>query len=411
MLKDNLSQADKELLNKEKEAASGMRKVLPQESKKGKAPASKPPASSTGTQSQKVAKDSGTSAGTGNTSGGASSSSRPHQPNPPPTNFNAEVASILKELNENQHKLNDRLDTLATRVDSLSYGYETEDYDYYEQFNDADTVESEQQNETSSVVSECLEPPSSEPPNKKQKTDSVFKNINIKFNTKEKVDPDIDEELAKFIKSAFIDGITEDDQTLLTKDVNRPGNCPALVKTRVNQSIWRLLKSHTQTDDSKMQSIQNNIIKAAINFAKILDQCGDEIDGNLVEMGTNALALLGQSSKLINNKRKEFHRSDLDVRYHYLTSSSLPYTADKLYGDEVNKNIKEIQDINRVGKNIGRGQSGSSRGAFRGRRPFKFGQGRGRARGRGRGMDHNTNFSAGGSNFAGPKNGRTGAKK
>ena len=51
-------------------------------------------------------------------------------------------------------------------MESLSYGYETEEYDYYEQFDDADTVEPEQQNETSSVVSKGLEPPSSEPPKK-----------------------------------------------------------------------------------------------------------------------------------------------------------------------------------------------------------------------------------------------------
>ena len=91
-----------------------------------------------------------------------------------------------------------------------------------------------------------------------------------------------------------------------------------------------------------------------------------------------------------------------------MSSSSLAYTADKLYGDEVNKNIKEIQDINRVGKNIGRGQSGVSRGGFRGMRPFRFGRGRAR----GRGSDHSPNYSASGSNFgAGPKNERAGTKK
>ena len=186
------------------------------------------------------------------------------------------------------------------------------------------------------------------------------------------MDSDVNEELAEFVNSAFIDGITEEHQTLLVKDINRPSNCPALVKTKVNQPIWRLLNSHTQTDDSKMQAIQNNIIKAATNFTKILHECGDDMGEAMVEMGTNALALLGQSNKLINNKRKEFHRTDLDVRYHYLTSSSLPYTADKLYGDEVNKNIKEIQDINRVGRNIGRGHSAVPRCVFKGRCPFRF---------------------------------------
>ena len=73
---------------------------------------------------------------------------------------------------------------------------------------------------------------------------------------------------------------------------------------------------------------------------------------HLVEMGTNALGLLGQTNRLINNKWKEFHKQDLDTKYHYLTSANFPYT-DNLYGDDINKNIKEIQDMNRLNKNVG----------------------------------------------------------
>ena len=64
------------------------------------------------------------------------------------------------------------------------------------------------------------------------------------------------------------------------------------------------------------------------------------------------------------------HKYDLDAKYHYLTSSSLPYT-DNLYGDDcdVNKNVREINDMNRIGRNVGRGYQ--SRGTFRGRQMFR----------------------------------------
>lgn len=402
MVKDSLSQADVILLNKEKEAGG---KRQPRDSKKGKDPVvSKTPAP--------------TSAKGPATSAGGASSKPSQQQVVNPVVFNAEVAGILKELNDNQHKISDKLESLSSRVDTLyEYPYEYEQGEQSEQYEahvyenaDLENLDPELSLEVSSVVSEI-----SEPPNKKQKTDSIFKNISEKFNPKEQVDSEINEELAEFINSAFIDGITDVKQTDLTKGINRPNNCTALVKTKVNQPIWRLLKPHTQTDDSKMQTIQNNVIKAATNFTKILNECGDTMGQNMVDMGTDALALLGQSNKLINNKRKEFHKTDLDVRYHYLTSSSLAYT-DKLYGDEVNKNIKEIQDINRLGRNIGRGFTGASRGGFRGRRPFRYSTpGRGRARGRGYGrggMDHQHNYNFGGSNYgAASKNGKTGAKK
>ena len=217
--------------------------------------------------------------------------------------------------------------------------------------------------------------------------------------------------MAMFVNSAFREGISDEKQTELVKDIHCPSNCNALVKTTVNQPIWRFLKPQTQTDDVKMQGIQNNVLKAAINFTKILNECGETMGQNMVELGTNALALLGQSNKQINNKRKEFHKSDksdLDIKYHYLSSSILPYT-DKLYGDDVNKNIKDIQDMKSLSKNIGRGSGAALRG-HRGPRPFRL-FGRCRARGYGRGISdshqqYNTLSSA-----TAPKNRKTGGKK
>lgn len=91
---------------------------------------------------------------------------------------------------------------------------------------------------------------------------------------------------------------------------------------------------------------------------------------------------------MINNRRKEMHRADLDPKYHYLASSSLPY-SDLLYGEDcdVNKNVREINDMNRIGRNVGRGRGSTN---FRGRRPFPRG---GRIRGRGRPMTDNQNVS------------------
>ena len=413
MVKDNLSIADVQMIQKEKEAT----KTLPKDSKKGKTPVTQ--------KTKEPAK--------GREGSGAVSASQSHaQPQGSSSaksklsseEFNAEVAGILKELHNNQNKFSDRLEKLSSRVDSLyDYSYdvsydaqyeETSDENYHVQHEDAyenvDPVcsEHDQSVDGESVVSE--------PPNKKQKLEagSVFKNINDKFNPKETVDNDINSELGDFINTAFREGISDDKQNELLKETHRPNNCPSLVKTTVNQPIWRLLKPHTQTDDIKMQSIQNNMVKAAINFTKVLNEYGESMSQEMIELGTNALTLLGQCNKQINNKRKEFHKVDLDAKYHYLSSQNLPYT-DKLYGDDVNKNIKEIQDINRLSKNIGRGTNPTSRGGFRGRRPFRFPQGRGRGRGRGYGRYHDQQqqYGLGASNSGSTvsKNGKMGTKK
>jgi hypothetical protein len=97
-------------------------------------------------------------------------------------------------------------------------------------------------------------------------------------------------------------------------------------------------------------------------------------DSEDLDWGSNTLALLGQANKLLNNRRKEMHKADLDPKYHYLASSSLPFT-DLLYGEDcdVNKNVREINDMNRIGRCVGRGYTNRGSTMFRGRHPFRRG--------------------------------------
>lgn len=68
------------------------------------------------------------------------------------------------------------------------------------------------------------------------------------------------------------------------------------------------MKPHSQTDDAKMLSIQNTVIKASISIVKFIHKTGESIDSQTLEVWSNVLALLGQSNKLIKNKRNELHK-------------------------------------------------------------------------------------------------------
>ena len=186
----------------------------------------------------------------------------------------------------------------------------------------------------------------------------------------------------------------------LLKDIHRPANTEALVRTRVNQGIWRLLKPSTQYEDNNMQQIQDLIVKATANIVKLTHKTAATQDSEDFDRVTDAIALLGQANKQINLRRKELHKSDLDPKYHYLASASFPFT-EYLYGEDtdVNKNIKDINDLNKIGRSMGRGYQ---RGSFRGRRPHPYNRGRGRVfRGRGQQPFHS----------APPKNLRAAPKK
>ena len=74
------------------------------------------------------------------------------------------------------------------------------------------------------------------------------------------------------------------------------------------------------------------------------------------------------------------HKSDLDPKYHYLASSSLPYT-EFLYGEDcdVNKNVREINDLNRIGRSLAKPfPAGRGSYSYRGQRFPRRSRGRGR---------------------------------
>ena len=90
------------------------------------------------------------------------------------------------------------------------------------------------------------------------------------------------------------------------------------------------------------------LLKASMNLVKLVEKlCLSHSEH--VELGTTAIALLAHANKIINTKRKDLHKSDLDYKYHYLASASLPYTG-LLYSNDmdVNNNVREINNMNRI---------------------------------------------------------------
>ena len=242
-----------------------------------------------------------------------------------------EVLSILKEMNSHVsaqgtrlEKQEEKLESLFNQFNEIYYAEPSyEPYDEsYDEFHDGTL---------------CNEDAESSSP--KGKT-GVFKCLVDKFQQCETVDAEVNCDLAHFVNSSFRNGLPDDKLNDILKDIHRPENCESLVKTRVNQGIWRLLKMNSQADDNKMQAIQELLVKASSCIVKLADIGAEKFDGEDVDWITNAIALLGHVNKMINICRKETHKPDLDSKYHYLASSSLPYT-EFLYGDDndVNRNV------------------------------------------------------------------------
>lgn len=186
----------------------------------------------------------------------------------------------MNSQNKRIEKQDERIEQISQKLESWfdDPGEEYDDYQY-----DCEYSVHDDESEIS-----CNQPDkdaSSEPAPKKQKTseNSIFKSLGEKFLQVETVDNEVNDDLANFVNTAFRSGISEEKQVDLIKEIHRSSNCESLVKTRVNQGIWRLLKSNTRTDDAKLQSIQTYLVKASTNVTKLLDKHGESFDSQDVE--------------------------------------------------------------------------------------------------------------------------------
>jgi len=159
-----------------------------------------------------------------------------------------------------------------------------------------------------------------------------------------------------------------------------------------------------------MQAIEKLVVKAAVLLCKTVNNLAktekekntDEFD-NVIDECNDVLALIGHTKRQINLARRDFIRSELNSECTHLCAHTQPY-ATFLFGDDVSKTAKDIEDCSKIANRIHYGR-GSSRGRERfSRSRGRFGRSRGtRGRGIGRGT-HNNYEVASTSHQSGAKN-------
>ncbi|KAH3859242.1 hypothetical protein DPMN_101959 [Dreissena polymorpha] len=100
----------------------------------------------------------------------------------------------------------------------------------------------------------------------------IFKQLSDKFYQHEQVYVDIHPDLASLVNNFFRNGLSEDNLDDICKRIHQPENCDSLIKTRVYQGIWRLMKSYTQAKDARLSAIQGVVLKASINMVNLVEK-------------------------------------------------------------------------------------------------------------------------------------------
>ena len=168
----------------------------------------------------------------------------------------------FKRNEANRNCTNEKVEQLSKTVEEL-YSNSNDYYD--EEYDDYDNIESEEVN-----ICENLDIANTSSnrscPEDEQK---IFSSYAKKFKSSENADEEIDSQLVVLVNNAFCEGMSDEKFQELIKAIDRPANCEALKRTRVNAGVWSVLKHSTQTEDSKLRGIQNAIVKATCNLVKV----------------------------------------------------------------------------------------------------------------------------------------------
>lgn len=120
----------------------------------------------------------------------------------------------------------------------------------------------------------------------------------------------------------------------------------------------------------KLQKVQTSLFKGlcalttAVN--KLLGNLSSIPSGNEILLeATDAFALIANANLELNQRRRELMKPDLNNDYKHLCSSSSSVTiTDQLFGDDLAKEVKELTEVNRVGKKVATNHGSAQRSRY-----------------------------------------------
>jgi len=273
------------------------------------------------------------------------------------------LANNMGVMNNSMGSMTTNLSTVLTKMDTLASSLDrTNQVDYVLEDNDYEDVSynydpSTTHKRTSSELSEQDDEDNVEQDSKKAKFFSMLKAESKSVDAK---GPKINEQLASSI-TEFMRNKPEESKTReLYESILTPENCPGLDKITVNEAIWSRISSEDRSHDAKMQRPQNALIKGVTSFAQMFDCLLESWDGEteklaetkmteIMEMATKAFKAFGAANFELVMRRREGMKHAISKDYAHLCAPSVPF-SDKLFGDDVNKTIKEIDEENKVNR-------------------------------------------------------------
>ena len=191
----------------------------------------------------------------------------------------------------------------------------------------------------------------------------------IELNCVDTCGPEVSPSLSKLVDRFLSEKM--DEAAYKKKDdlYKRPKNIANTQVPRINKPIWDSLHKGAKMSDSDMQRIQGNFLKSALPVTQVIGTLLD-VRGNpdkdldidaLITTLTDSLAFTGAANVDMINKRKAMIKKELPADIKGLANQS-DFSATNLFGDDLNANIKEVGELNKISNQFSRNNNRGFRG-------------------------------------------------
>ena len=289
----------------------------------------------------------------------------------------AALQDTLISLNDNITGMADNIVEKLTDQDDYGYMDFEDDFDY-EESEDLEKGESEHSPEPTSSAS------------------LKFDEITAELLDNEDTGAEVNAKLAKLVDGLMSQKQKEEAFSSRGKRYPRPKNCEFLTVPKMNTEIWSSIPTFAKNNDVALQRIQLHLIKSVTAVSSVIDKLNlvndesssEKFDANeLLKTLVDSVAFAGAANRGIVRKRKDLVKFHLTPKFQKLCSKE-EFTPSSLFGESLAQNVKEINDMGKISKDMANQFGRNLRGRGFGGRPRGRGWNRGGGYGYLRGNFH-----------------------
>ena len=199
--------------------------------------------------------------------------------------------------------------------------------------------------------------------------DDVLKELKLVFKGTEKSGPAIDKGLTDVVNEGLRSvGQSEEVKKLREKFI-RPSNIDNLQVLKVEPIIWRNLSDKGKVTDAAVQKALSKFmpgLTAIVQQLELINKHKKELKKipvfkEIKKLSTEAVSALSHAVSASCQQLKDAIKSELDSKFHSLCEPAHPVSATQLFGDNLNAELKELDDSKKVHVSIAKKRVFSSR--------------------------------------------------